>query len=591
MKLFYNIALFAMLFFTSHCAFAQRWLDRVVSVDVKKKPIKSVFNIIESGGGFSFSYTGALVPEDSLVSIYAKNKSVRQVLQMMFGERYQYQEIGNHIIIQPAEREKWYTISGNVRDANTGLGIMDASVIEPHQLASTLTNQDGHFRLRLKDKGRYESVSLTVSMGTFYKDTTFVMPWGDQDLLVSLSPSAIMLPDVPITSDMERSRLGKFLLSAQLRKQSANLGKFFVDKPVQASVIPGIGTHGKLSGHVANKFSFNLLGGYAAGVNGLEIGGLFNIDKKSVKYVQVGGVFNIVTDSVEGVQIGGVTNEVLKSFDGVQLSGVSGAVGGDLRGVAIAGVLSRVGRMKGVQVAGVLNLLTKRDTIANDTVYGMTGFQVAGIANIVNNDSRGMQLAGILNISRGGVKGMQLSGICNIARKMEGSQVGVINIADTVSGYCIGIINIVRKGYHTFAVSASDLATVNLEYKSGNKKLYSILKVCGNLGGDVERYGYGYGIGTERKISNKTGLAGELSMTSVYENGRNVPFLVRTDVLFNWNITKKFTLFTGAALSFVPSVSVAKHGKLPEAPAPALYDFSVLNNDLWVGWQVGFHIF
>ena len=37
-----------------------------------------------------------------------------------------------------------------------------------------------------------------------------------------------------------------------------------------------------------------MFGGYTAGVNGLEIGGLFNLNKKDVRYVQAAGLFNIV---------------------------------------------------------------------------------------------------------------------------------------------------------------------------------------------------------------------------------------------------------------------------------------------------------
>jgi hypothetical protein len=57
-----------------------------------------------------------------------------------------------------------------------------------------------------------------------------------------------------------------------------------------------VGTHGKLSGQVTNNFSFNILGGYGAGVNGAEVGGLFNIDKKDVKYTpRWAASFNVVS--------------------------------------------------------------------------------------------------------------------------------------------------------------------------------------------------------------------------------------------------------------------------------------------------------
>jgi hypothetical protein len=36
----------------------------------------------------------------------------------------------------------------------------------------------------------------------------------------------------------------------------------------------------------------NVIGGYTAGVDGLEMGGVFNINQKDVRYFQMAGVFN-----------------------------------------------------------------------------------------------------------------------------------------------------------------------------------------------------------------------------------------------------------------------------------------------------------
>ena len=56
---------------------------------------------------------------------------------------------------------------------------------------------------------------------------------------------------------------------------------FFETRPFQVSLVPGLGSHGKMSGQVVNNFSLNVFGGYTAGTNGSELGGLFNIDKKA----------------------------------------------------------------------------------------------------------------------------------------------------------------------------------------------------------------------------------------------------------------------------------------------------------------------
>ncbi|MES2704350.1 MAG: STN and carboxypeptidase regulatory-like domain-containing protein [Bacteroidota bacterium] len=611
--------IFSLLFFVVAClqgsrCFAQGLLSKAVSVDVRKKPVRQVLKSIEASGHFSFSYNSAIVPGDSVVTISARNKPVREVLRLMFGERYQYKEIDNHIIIVVAEKEKWFTISGTVVDAVTQAPVSDASVFERQELASTFTDREGRFRLRIKDKGRYPEAYIVISMGTFYNDTVVTTLWGfDRDLTIVLDPATNTLPDVAITAGMERSWLGQFLLSSKLRQQSANLSKFFVNKPVQASFLPGIGTHGKMSGQVTDKFSFNILGGYTAGVRGVELGGLFNIDKKDVGYVQVAGVFNIVNGSASGVQVGGVANKVYRSVNGLQVSGVTSITGGSARGMVIAGVVSQLGgKMQGMQVSGVVNLLTGTDTAAKgiDTARHMEGFQLAGVANVANGDCRGMQLAGISNVAngrcqgmqlagivntaRGGIKGIQVSGICNITTRMDGVQVGFINIADTVTGYSIGLLNIVKKGYHNLSLSSTDLMNVDIAYRSGNRKLYSILEACANFTEGQKRYGYGLGIGTERVLGRRLSLSGEVSALTLYEgNVDETPLLLRSGILLHWNLAPKFSLFTGTSLSLIPAVHGAgEAGYSHGAPSAALYRFHTNSSTaMWIGWQVGFHIF
>lgn len=600
MKYAYCILFIILFLFSSGTTHAQGMLDKRVSVAAKNKTTKYTLDLLEKQCACSFSYNSELIHGDSMVNITAANKTIKQVLQMMFGDRFQYKSVDDHIVIVQAEKEKWFTISGYVHDAITGIPIADVSIFERQQLASVLTNADGSFKLRIKDKGRYALAEITCSKGGFYTDTTInLQPGFDEELTIALSPASHTLPDIQITpyASVERSWFGRHFFSSSLRKQSANLGKFFVDKPVQASFLPGIGSHGKLSGQVTNKFSFNALGGYAAGVDGFEVGGLFNIDKKDVRYAQVGGIMNIVSGNVTGVQIGGITNKVGKTMSGAQISGITSLVNNNINGVIIAGICSRSGgSMKGLQISGISNILDHSDTTtvrSKDSSFTMKGMQLAGIANIVNGNSCGFQLAGVANISRGDMKGLQMSGMVNITRKLEGSQIGLINIADTVTGYSIGLINIVKHGYHALCIYSNELTTANIAYKTGTKHLYSILAAGANTAG-TNYVVYGPGIGSERKLSRKTGVSGELYALNMYDSKDDVnALLIRAEPTFNWNISRRFSLYTGPSVCFMPyrfSTAVTMHRF--DVPSPAVYNFRTGSGTAtWIGWQVGFHIF
>ena len=140
--------------------------------------------------------------------------------------------------------------------------------------------------------------------------TITILP--EQGPMITISPDDYFVPDSlrvraqtpPGTEEhsnvsadsgnVEMTMLGMLLISSRQKLQSLNLGQFFTDRPFQASVIPGVSTQGKLSGQVVHHLSLNLFGGYTGGVNGLEVGGLFNINQKHVQYAQFAGLFNVV---------------------------------------------------------------------------------------------------------------------------------------------------------------------------------------------------------------------------------------------------------------------------------------------------------
>src|SRR3546814_16471504 len=93
---------------------------------------------------------------------------------------------------------------------------------------------------------------------------------------------------------VERTRLGRFFVSSGQRIQSLNLRGFFTESPVQVSLMPGLSTQGRMSAQVVNNFSVNLIGGYTAGLNGMEMAGVFNMNKKDVGPVKIAGGFNVV---------------------------------------------------------------------------------------------------------------------------------------------------------------------------------------------------------------------------------------------------------------------------------------------------------
>lgn len=591
-------------------SFAQDILSRTVSLDVNRQRLDNVLEILSNKGDFYFSYNSSIVKKDSLVSISVSNKSVKNVLSLLLNNTYEFRESGNYIIIRKApirtnmvikkaaEEQKIYSVSGFVYDERSGTPINEASIYEKKLLASVLTNSEGYFKMRLKSS-KAVTAELTLSKES-YEDTTFTIePAHNQELVITMMPvvnaaeitvvgpkdylfpdSITYIPDTTTTGigvhridsvKVEMTGMARFLLSSKQRVQSLNLEHFFTTRYFQFSIIPGLSTHGQLASQVVNNFSLNVLGGYAGGTSGLELGGLFNIDKKEVRYLQAAGIFNIVGGEVIGLQLAGVNNTVLDTVRALQVAGVSNVV---------------KGKMNGLQIAGVYN----------HVMDSLRGMQVSGVGNFARKKMSGVQLAGVVNFSNGETDGAQIAGVINYTRKLRGVQVGLINIADTSEGFSIGFINIVAKGYHKLSFSTDEILDVNAAFKTGNARLYSILQAGVKAGAKDRMYSFGYGLGSEFLLTKRKNFSINPELTSQYlylGSWEYTNILNKLHLNFNLKLNKYISFFAGPSFAlYISNQQTPITGYHSSIPPAGYNTFSFGNNVTgWFGWNAGINFF
>lgn len=590
---------------------AENLVDKVITISAKHIPLQKLLEQISRSGGFYFSYNSNIINSDSMVSLNAVNITVKQLLQQLLNSSYQYSESGNYIIIKKAAvhpvvvssktatQSDSYVITGDIKDDRTGLRLSNASVYEKNRLVSTLTNDSGHFALKLYSK--YPTAAITISK-LYYVDTTIIIqPKFNQQISITLvpadtlpvvttiSPVPVNLPvhdslvlTAPVDSStliytttkvdssyLHRTKIGRLLMSASQKVQDLNIGKFIAEKPYQVSLVPGLSTHGKLSGQVVNDVSLNVLGGYNAGVRGAELGLVFNINKYDVQSAQLGGVFNLTGGPVNGVQVAGAANIDLQNVTAIQLAAGTNFVQGNYDGAQVSGLYNYVGKSaKGLQVA----------IGGNYTNTTTTGIQVAGIGNISNKEMNGIQV-----------------GAFNYTKKLHGVQVGLINIAGYSDGYSIGLVNFVMHGYHKIYASTNEVFPLNLSFKSGNANLYSIF-----LGGlqakkDAKLYAFGYGLGTDIKLGNIISLSPELSSQYVYRGSWHYTNLLnKLTPQFNIKLGRTFSITGGPSLNIYYSdqtTDVTCYRTTVGYTSHKLFKFN--NNKLssWLGWTVGVTVF
>lgn len=133
---------------------------------------------------------------------------------------------------------------------------------------------------------------------------------------------------------------------------------------------------------------------------------------------------------------GNINRENMSGFQG---AGLFNVVGRQVRGAQMAGLFNNLGgNLTGTQMAGIYNR-------AADTVQGA---QFAGISNYAGfGKSVTFQAAGIFNLMPKGHASTQVAGIVNHAHRISAFQAaGIVNTADTLQGCQVsGIIN--RAGY------------------------------------------------------------------------------------------------------------------------------------------------
>ncbi len=336
-------------------------------------------------------------------------------------------------------------------------------------------------------------------------------------------------------------------------------------RKVQVTFAYPVGSAGISSRNYVNNFSFNILYGLNGGVNGFELGSLWNHNDGDVKGFQLSGLVNSTTGNSMGFLVSGVAN--------LNSRAVSGAA-----------------------ISGVLNLGHQ----------SLSGFQLAGVANIGLDSMKGISISGVLNYSNGNSKGVQLStinlakhftgiqiGVLNSAARLKGVQLGVINILeDGEDALPIGLLNFVKNGHYELDLTAGEAIYSNLNFKMGVKRLYTILKLgySGYQGKPV--YSFGGGFGTSLFLSEKHCLNLELSSSQIYidNNWDSQPNgLNKLDLNYKFYIFDKLSLLIGPSFN-VYVTGEKMNGKYGTINIPyTFYEHEYADKKLfmWIGLNAG----
>jgi hypothetical protein len=343
-----------------------------------------------------------------------------------------------------------------------------------------------------------------------------------------------------------------------------------------------------MSGHVVNDISINTLVGYSKGNRVLELSGFGSLTKGNIGGLQASGFFNIVKGKMTGVQLSGFFNAVKGDVNGVQAAGFFNYIGDALTGVQLAGFSNYTHHAKAInQSAGFINTTLKGSVIT----------QFSGFANIADSIEGG-QAAGFYNHAKN-VKGVQISGFLNTSKLVKGVQIGVFNYTDSLKGLQIGLFNYARKGgYNALELSANELNTYNIGYKSGGRRFYTAFTAGISPKPDGNIWSYGGGIGTMIKLNKWS----DVNVESLYRHinvgsfDSNRQEWLQLGLYWNIRLNNRFEIGVGPSYNaYFSNKNDAQYaenqGKIfPSFISRKQYGSGNFVADTWVGGSLGLRV-
>ena len=590
------------LLFASLLARAQiNHLNVEVEIDVHKATMAEVFLIMEEQGNFYFSFDSEILHTDSVLTLKASEETVKSVLQKLLPKGLKYKSVGNHIVIYKdvKAKPKEVKISGYIHDVRTGVPLASATLYDPQNSLMVTTDNEGFYEMTLITEA--DKTGITISKYGYRQEVIYISNIQQSDLDFKLMKLETPIEGLSAKSidyeSIDDRKIVKLLVPEHVMESSNNL-TIFNRVPVQISLWPGMGTSGLINSSSVNRLSLNVLGGYSAGTEGVEVGGLVNINKTDMHGVQVAGLSNMTGRDMKGAQVSSIFNYNGRSFEGAQVSAISNVNMGNMEGVQIS-CISNInrGEMKGVQLSVVSNFAekdidgTQLSVITNIALERINSGQGSLIANYAKH-SGGLQFAFFANIVKGRNQGFQNSPHFNYAKYNDAAQLGFLNVSDSSSGVPVGVISIVKHGYHKLEISTNEILATGLSFKTGVERFYNIFEMTVN-----DEYVFStYGVGTQIALTEKLNLSLDLKISKAsYTGGASWsvdPNLLRFSSGLFWQATKKFGVSVAPVLNY-SFTKIPEEGEARQITSNSFYirNTGVYAEQAWVGARLSLLFF
>jgi hypothetical protein len=585
----------------------QNILNAELTFNHVNMPVKIIFNDIQKQTGTIFSYSE--FDDTQKMSLEVTKTPLKHVIARLETElQIRIAVKDKYLIIKPLYpvEPNYIGIRGIITNHHTEEAIANASVYVKKNKILVQSDHSGHFAFAIPS--HMDQIKINVAKENF-KDTVITLASKNQDINIKLRSfprtrvsdfEDINTKDGYVVSMDEGAhmftepKIKKTTYSEsfwdKMKKKNLNLLNITdtILNSFSLSLIPPISTNKMLSFHTKNTLSLNIIGGNAKGLNGVEIGGVYNYDAGDIHGVQMAGVINAISEDINGVQVSGVMNAVKGNSKGLQTAGVINTTDGNTTGIQVAGIYQSTHNLNGLQLAGIYNAASK-----------VTGGQFSGIVNRVDSASTLLQIAGIYN-QASHMKGIQISGLINTCDTLQGLQFGLYNRANYVkNGMMVGLFNYVKGGYHKLELSYNELGTATIGLRSGWAPLHFLLLSGINQSNkDLAFVQFGMGFASSLRLSERLFFEADVNVRSTHDADCIIKWYSNMSnqllIGLSYQPAKKLGIRSGITFNhywYDPSSAINSHVASLTSKPFTQGDDGRNKYKMWIGWQIGLLFF
>lgn len=323
-----------------------------ISISLNNNTLIETLDILSVKTGYSFAYSIDFIPKDIRFTKEFKNESIHTILTYLFrGTGLKFKIVDEQIILTKKEKLQKYTISGFVRDNETGEALFQANVFDKESFQGSVSNEHGYYSLSLPE-GIYNIVFSYI--GTNPEEKTIILD-SNIDLSIALKPN-MQLDEVVVYGTEKKEiinradPLGKINVSNEtLEFTPVIMGEPDLMKSVQ--LIPGIQGGAEGNGAI-----------YVRGGGPLQ--NLFLIDDVPIyNCFHLLGLFSVFNSDIIG------NTQVLKS-------GFPSEYGGRLS--SVVDVTTKDGNFKELKGKVSLGLISSKLFLEGPIIKDKTSFALGG---------------------------------------------------------------------------------------------------------------------------------------------------------------------------------------------------------------------